>query len=479
MTHDDEHRELARRLHSGIDPMLPAAGVEQRVTAAVRERIGTHRPRAAWLRPFQSTLAGALVAVAVVALVGGALGLTLALRGHSVPIAPARTAVIPVIPPAPPVTATPAPSPTSSTPGTIAYVLPGSVSFPTATDGWVAGQPCDAQGRCETGIARTTDGGNRWSLVAAPVNPLEGYALQVTAASSDDAWIWGTVPDGTPGTPEAPVFAATHDAGRTWQQVNLGGTTVVDVQVADGTAWAETACAPGTTPCAARLLSQPEHGGAWTTIGPVPQAVQGPAFSNGAVAGPYLVRSGTRAWIIDGNEQKPALMSTSDAGRVWTRLPLPCAYGANMTLAASSASQLMLACANEGGWPAPQAVWTSRDGGAHWTLRSRNWYTDFRPPEPNVGSLDNEGAPIGLAVIDSDTAWMVNDRGDDMVTHDGGVRWSNAALPMDYFGGGGGGEGVTFADPLHGWTFSTAGLWVTIDGGAVWKRQSVIGPTGY
>lgn len=480
MTYDDDHRELGRRLHSSIDPMLPAAGVEERVTAAVHDRIGNHRPRPTWLRPFQSTLGGALVAIAVVALVGGALGLTLALRGQSVPIAPALTPVAPIVPPTrPTVTATPAPSPTSSTPGTIAYVQPESVSFPSAQDGWVAGEPCDAQGRCETGIARTTDGGARWSLVATPVNPLEGYALQVSAASSEDAWIWGTVPDGTPGTP-APVFAATHDAGRTWQQVNLGGATVVDVQVADGTAWAETACATGTTPCTARLLSQPEHGGAWTTIGPVPQAAQGPAFSNGAVSGPYLVRSGTRAWIIDGNEQKPALMSTSDAGRVWTQLAMPCGYGANMSLGASSASELMLACTNDGGLPAPQEVWTSTDGGAHWALRSRSGYTDFNPPEPNVGSLDNEGAPTGLAVISSDTAWMLNDRGDDMVTHDGGVRWSNAALPMDYFGGAGGGIGLTFADPLHGWTFATAGLWVTTDGGVVWKRQSIIGPvTGY
>ena len=75
---------------------------------------------------------------------------------------------------------------------------------------------------------------------------------------------------------------------------------------------------------------------------------------------------------------------------------------------------------------------------------------------------------------------MANDRDDDLVTHDDGVHWSRASLPVDYFGGGDGAEGVTFADPLHGWTFTSAGLWVTTDGGAVWKRQSVIGPVlGY
>ncbi|HUZ69742.1 MAG TPA: sigma-70 family RNA polymerase sigma factor [Candidatus Saccharimonadales bacterium] len=477
---DIDHADLGARIHAEVDPMLPRAGVEQRVLQAFRERVdGKRRRRFAWSAPFRTTVGGAIVALAVLELVGGALALTLTLRGHPQQTIPAVTPVVPVVPPISPPTgsAAPSPSPTSSTPGAITYVQPGSVSFPSAADGWAAGNACDAQSRCERGIARTTDGGILWSLVGTPVNALEGLTLSIAAASSADAWVWGVDPNGT-GLP--PILAATHDAGRTWRQVALGGATVVDVQIANGTAWAETACAADATTCAARLLSQPVSGGAWTAIGPVPQAVQGPAFSNGAVSGPWLVRSGTRAWIIDGNEQKPALVSTSDGGRLWKQLPLPCAYGANMSLGASSADELMLACVNEGGWPAPQAVWTSSDGGAVWTLRSRNWYTDFQPPQPNVGHLENQGAPIGLAVITRDIAWMVNDRGDDLVTRDGGVTWSAATLPETYFGNAGGGEAVVFADALHGWTFVTAGMWVTTDGGVVWKRQSIVGPVpGY
>ena len=255
MIHDDGHRDLARRVRDGLDPLLPASGVEQRLMSAVRERIDTiNRPRPAWLRPFQTTLGGALVAVSVVVLVGGALGLTLALRGKPVPRVPAVTPVVPVVPPIAPSPTPPAtPSPTSSTPGTIAYVQPGSVSFASATNGWVAGSACDAQNRCETGIARTTDGGVRWSLVSTPVDA-NGLSLSITAASSEDAWIWGIDGNET-GIP--PILAATHDAGRTWQQFNLAGATVVDVQAADGTAWAQTGCASGATLCTARLVSQP------------------------------------------------------------------------------------------------------------------------------------------------------------------------------------------------------------------------------
>jgi hypothetical protein len=135
----------------------------------------------------------------------------------------------------------------------------------------------------------------------------------------------------------------------------------------------------------------------------------------------------------------------------------------------------MLACTNLGAWPAPQEVWSSHDGGTHWQLRSRWGYSGFSPPLPDVGSINTCGAPIGVVVLADNTAWMLNDREDDLVTNDDGVTWKRAALP-DYFGCAGGGEGLTFADPRHGWTFTSAGMWATVDGGAHWQHQPVIGP---
>jgi hypothetical protein len=467
--HDDGHRELARRIHSGIDPILPAPGVEQRALDAARERM---RARPAWLRPFQTTLGSALVAAAVIALVGGALGLTLALRGQSAPVAPALTPVVPVIPAIhpPSVTATPAPSPTSSTPGAIAYVQPDSISFSNASDGWTLGNACDQHERCEIDVARTTDGGAKWSLVTSPVGAFgDSYTLAVTASSSTDAWVWGLDANGLP------ELVATHDGGETWQPAIVAGTTVVDVVVADGTAWAETGCQQVTATCSAHLLSQSEHGGAWTDLGKLPAAIQGATQGLGSESSPPLARADGRAWVLNAYPQEPALLRTDNGARSWTTLPLPCPFGTTATLGASSTENVMLACASVGSWPAAQEIWTSSDGGSHWDLRSRNWYSGSR-----IGNINDYGAPFALAVLNNGTVWMANDRDDDLVTHDDGVNWSRASLPIDYFGGGAGAEGVTFTDPQHGWTFTSAGLWVTTDGGAVWKRQSIIGPVlGY
>lgn len=239
MTDDIDRADLAARIHAGLDPAVPRAGVEQRVLQAFHEHLERSRGRRfAWSPRLQTTAGGAVIALAVLALVGGALGITLALRGHPQNTARAVTPVAPVVPPIhPQTTAVPSPSPTSSAPSTISYVQPSSISFSSASDGWTVGNACDRQQRCEVGIARTSDGGTKWSLVASPVQALnDNLPLYVAASSPTDAWIWGSDANGMP------VLAATHNGGASWELAPAVGTAVVDVVVADGTAWAETGC---------------------------------------------------------------------------------------------------------------------------------------------------------------------------------------------------------------------------------------------
>jgi hypothetical protein len=460
-------------MHRAIDPLLPRAGVEQRVIQEAHGRINTEPRRSSrWGWPLRTTLGGGLVALAVVALIGGVLGITLSLRSH----AHESTGFSgPPLPPTkPPVTSTTPPT-HWATPSTVSYVAPASVSFPTPSDGWAVGDACDSQRRCEVGVARSTDGGATWALVSSPVSPeATSYGLRVVASSSVDAWVWGSDSTGLA------AFASTHNGGQSWEQLGLSGGVVLDVAIADGTTWAEIGCVPGSSSCTSRLLSSPVHGGPWSDLGPLPAAVQGAPFSNSAVSGPQIVRSMRLVWVLNANQQRPGLVRSDDGGRSWVSLPLPCVYGARMILGASSANHVMLACANIGGWPAPQEVWSSSDGGAHWILRSRQGFAQSSPPAFDVGTISNGGAPIGLVVLSNSTAWMANEREDNLVTHDDGVTWTHAALPQNYFGGAGGAEGVTFADALHGWTFVSAGVWATSDGGDHWRYQPIIGPVpGY
>jgi photosystem II stability/assembly factor-like uncharacterized protein len=101
---------------------------------------------------------------------------------------------------------------------------PGSVTFVSATTGFVIGidSACPA-GSC-VALARTTDGGSSWRALPPPN---AGYVARGTQSSSTvppvsevrfadklDGWIYG------------PSLFATHDGGAHWQQVNLGGSVI-------------------------------------------------------------------------------------------------------------------------------------------------------------------------------------------------------------------------------------------------------------
>jgi hypothetical protein len=413
-------------------------------------------------------VATALGALAVAALLGGMVTIAVRMPGQTyageAPPAPPSAAVNPaLLLPTKPRTRPLTPPTPWQTPSEIDWVIPDSVSFANARAGWVTGRGCDLQQRCQPSVARSTDGGATWALVTSPLAVRnDAWGLRVTAASAADAWAWGST------STAGPIFSATHDGGRTWQAIDGGPGEVTALAVAGGTVWAETGCATSPDTCTVRLVASSVRGGPWTPLGVLPVSVQG---------GGQLVRTGRRAWVLGtrGSQlRQPALVRSDDGGHSWTSLPMPCQPW-SMTLAASSDSHLVLACALDGGWPAPQEVWSSHDGGGHWTLRSRSGVSVRWPEFPDTGSLHNSGAPVQLAAVDDRTTWMANLREDDLVTHDDGVSWTPAALPNGPFSSAGGAEGVTFVDALHGWTYSSAGLWATVDGGVHWTQQAVIG----
>jgi hypothetical protein len=479
MSNIDDGADLGRHMRNSIDQLLPAAGAEDRALRHLRQHAKAaaraSRVGPAWL---QGPLATLTVALLVIVLLGGTLVWTLGLRGRSSgpavpppkgPTAPVQNSRLPAlngveasVPPLPGTTP-------EATPSSIDYVEPISVSFPDARDGWLLGQGCDTQQRCTAVMARTGNGGATWALVTTPMRSLSSaWASHVTAASATDSWVWG-------GNDGPPLLTATHDGGRSWQPVSAASGAISGVAVDRGTVWAVVHCGDtSASSTCVQVIASPVHGGAWSQLAALPAPAQAQPDQQNGIGDPPLVRRSGRAWVLDGDFNHPALARSDDGGRSWVSITLPCQQF-SVTMAASSASNLVIACVRAGGWPAPQEVWSSNDGGSHWSLRSRANQSWQGPRFNDVGSLPNGGAPVDLAMIDSNTTWMANDREDDLVTHDGGVVWSRAPLPAPQFSGAGGAQGVTFADALHGWTWTSAGMWATTDGGRHWSYQPVLG----
>jgi Protein of unknown function (DUF4232) len=115
MSSDDLEQTLRERLRGAIDPMVPGPEVTDRVMGAVAGAASTDRRGGAAGSRIGRGLGTLLVASLVVVLVGGALGISLALRGRTIPTAPSSHTGPPATVPTPtPTIAPPSPSATPS-----------------------------------------------------------------------------------------------------------------------------------------------------------------------------------------------------------------------------------------------------------------------------------------------------------------------------------------------------------------------------
>ena len=194
---------------------------------------------------------------------------------------------------------------------------PGSVTFVSATTGFVIGIDSECPAGTCVALARTTDRGSSWVLLPAPT---AGYVAhgqpgsstvpvvsEVRFADELDGWIYG------------PSLFATHDGGASWQHVNLGG-SVVSLETSGGYVDAVVSPCTGDFQCTGplNLYQAPSTGGVFTSV----------------LSGPSVVSDGTPTLALSLHapvgfvNMSDFIYATSslaaESGR-WKAFPNPCA----------------------------------------------------------------------------------------------------------------------------------------------------------
>jgi photosystem II stability/assembly factor-like uncharacterized protein len=327
---------------------------------------------------------------------------------------------------------------------------PVSVTFVSASQGWVLGSATCAGAPCAA-IARTTDGGRSWSGIPAPdtsIAPLGQSPSGVSGlrfADASNGWAFG------------PELWATHDGGATWRTVTLPGATaetqVTALETSGGSVQAT--FLPGVL-----VATSPIADDVWTVSSTMVEAGAGP------VPQTQLVLNGTAGWLLQVN--RVVVAGARLAAGAWEAWRPPCldAVGPAM-LAAASDRDLVAAC-DVGLWGTPIGVhlYSSSDAGASFAeVPGRLPVFDLQaiatPPGSKAvlvgGSLSGVGSAL-VASLDGGPSWNVVD------VAQGGTFSELGFTTSD--------QGVAITSAVDG----TVELVMTRDGGRTWAPVPIVGP---
>jgi hypothetical protein len=470
MPGNDEHDPLDSWLHQQVEPLSPPPGTFELITRRARRRK---------LRKLAVTVASAAAVGAVVAVATPPL--------LSLNIGPSHSSGQPIAngaspsnkssgtqgtngsASAAPTAPAPRPTPVTEPSGPVpANFQPSSVTFVSPDIGWVIGQ-AGTPGKCAnksdpyicTSIARTDDAGKTWHGGPAPSTTGPDGPKGVSGIrflNGVDGWAFG------------PELWATHDMGRTWQQVNTGGQRVTDLETVHGRAYALFASCSGTSgagfaaDCTSYTLKTTDAStDDWVPVGGLPTDLTAAGNPTSAL----IALTGTTGYLLapDGT------LYSGPIGGAWQKAgAAPCQPGAAQPdgqpthglLALADSTTLDMACDTSGGIQ----IYTSADSGAKWDAQPAASWTGMKPVA-NATSL--AAAPDGTLVVASASGLAVLPAG--------ASQWRQASVQnapnggFSYVGMTTDTQGVAVPadETLHE-------IWMTFDGGRTWKPATSITP---
>ena len=345
---------------------------------------------------------------------------------------------------------------------------PVSVTFVSTSSAWVIGQ-AGTPGTCAnksnpyicTSIAYTNDAGKTWHGGPAPATTGPSGAQGVSGIR---------FLDGTSGWAFGPELWATHDAGRTWSQVDTHGARVTDLETAGDRAFALWAtCSGGSSTgfaadCTSYTLMTTTSGSdAWTPVG---GATSGLTVGGAATSG-VLALTGTTGYLLgpDGTLYSGPLDGAWQRAGTAQCQPGPAAPSGlpgSALLALANSTTVMVACNAASG----VQVYTSADSGATWDAQ----------PASAWSAVGDQASATSLAAAPDGTLTLAAGNG-IYVLPTGAAQWKQASVAnapdggFSYVGMTTDDQGVAL--PANA---SLHEIWMTFDAGQTWAARTPITP---